>query len=145
MKSLIVIFGSTIFLVTAPAFTRHSEDPWKVPEKYKNMKNPVTADKASVMAGKEVYMSYCISCHGENGKGGGKRSINLDIPPADFTSAEFQSQTDGALLYKVYFGHKEMPGFKKRLPGQVGINEESFGKTRIPGDLINFLRSFAKK
>jgi hypothetical protein len=38
-----------------------------------------------------------------------------------------------------------MPGFVKRLPGHVGITEDSFGKTRIPGDLINFLRSFAKK
>ena len=145
MKSLSVILSITGILVTATAFTWHVEDPWKVPEKYKNMKNPVVADKASIEAGKEVYMANCTSCHGENGKGSGKRSVNLNTPPTDFTSAAFQNQTDGSLLYKVYFGHREMPGFVKRLPGHVGITEDSFGKTRIPGDLINFLRSFAKK
>lgn len=144
MKSLIVIFGITTFFAASTAFKWHSEDPWKVPEKYQNMKNPVPSDKASIDAGKDIYMTYCISCHGENGKGTGKRSENLDTPPADFTSAVFQKQTDGALLYKVYFGHREMPGFKKRLPGRAGINEDSFGKTRIPGDLVNFLRSFTK-
>jgi mono/diheme cytochrome c family protein len=97
------------------------------------------------MAGKEIYVLHCTSCHGINGKGAGKRAENLNTPPADFTSDTFQKQTDGALLYKVYFGHREMPGFKRRFPGNEGISEDNFGKTRIPGDLVNFLRSYAKK
>jgi mono/diheme cytochrome c family protein len=116
-----------------------------VPEKYEKMKNPVVPDNASVTAGKEIYLSYCTNCHGKKGKGGGNRSENLTTQPTDFTSASFQDQTDGALLYKVYFGHNEMPGFKKKLPGNEGISEDNFGKTRIPGDLVNYLRSFAKK
>jgi len=145
MKSLLASLGIVTMIAAAPAFDVKQEDPWKVPVNYEKMKNPVTADNASIMAGKEVYISYCTSCHGVDGKGSGKRSGNLNTPPTDFTSASFQKQTDGSLLYKVYFGHKEMPGFKKRLPGHVGINEDNFGKTRIPGDLVNYLRSYAKK
>ena len=145
MKSLTVVFGVAAMFTTAVAFTLHQEDPWKVPEKYEKMKNPVASDKASIISGKEIYMEHCTSCHGINGKGAGKRSVNLNTPPADFTSDAFQKQTDGALLYKIYFGHREMPGFKKRFPGNEGVSEENFGKTRIPGDLVNYLRSYAKK
>lgn len=145
MKSLFAMPVVIAFLAVVPAFNAAQQDPWKVPEKYEKMKNPVAPDNASVIAGKEIYLSHCTNCHGKKGKGGGNRSANLTTQPADFTAAAFQNQTDGALLYKVYFGHNEMPGFKKKFPGNEGISEDNFGKTRIPGDLVNFLRSFAKK
>lgn len=145
MKSLTLVFGIAAVFTTAVAFNVRQDDPWKVPEKYEKMKNPVTADHSSIMAGKEIYEEHCTSCHGINGKGAGRRSDNLNTKPADFTSEGFQKQTDGALLYKIYFGHREMPGFKKKFPGNEGISEENFGKTRVPGDLVNYLRHFAKK
>ena len=145
MKRLISIFGVAAIIATVYSFKGQQDDPWKVPEKYKIMKNPVAADSASIVSGKELYASYCISCHGKNGSGTGKRSTNLATPPSDFTSASFQKQTDGSLLYKIYFGHKDMPGFKKRIPGNNDVIEGTFGKTRSPGDLINYLRTFGKK
>lgn len=145
MKTLLVLIG-TFFLITAViSFTMPQEDPWKVPPKYEKMKNPVPADEASIESGKELYISYCRSCHGLNGKGTGRRADNLSIPPSDFTSDSFQKQTDGALLYKIYFGHRDMPGFKKQIPGTADVFEGSFGKTRSPGDLINYVRTYAKK
>lgn len=127
------------------SFTIQQEDVWKVPEKYVTMKNPVPSNKESIQSGKELYESYCISCHGKTGTGVGKKSKNLTPPPSDFTSESFQKQTDGSLLYKIYFGHKNMPGFKKRIPGNKDVIEGTFGKTRSPGDLINYLRTFASK
>jgi len=144
MKTLIVVPCVVIAIVAALAFSQQP-DPWKVPDKYEKMKNPVVADNASVKAGRELYDTYCRSCHGTDGKGAGKRAPNLTIPPSDFTSASFQQQSDGSLLYKIYFGHKDMPGFKKRIPGNQDVIEGTFGKTRSPGDLINYLRTFSKK
>ncbi|MBL0358935.1 MAG: c-type cytochrome [Chitinophagaceae bacterium] len=145
MKTFIAILAILAVITTAPAFNFKQDDPWKVPDKFEKMKNPVIADDASIQSGKELYASYCRSCHGVDGKGTGKRADKLNIPPSDFTSAAFQLQTDGALLYKVYFGHRDMPGFKKSIPGNQDINDNSFGKTRSAGDLINYLRSFGKK
>ena len=121
---------------------QRQDDPWEVPERYEKLKNPVSADKASINSGKEIYNSYCIYCHGKDGTGSGKRAYLLDTPPADFTAESFQQQSDGALLYKIYSGHKDMPGFKKRIPGTKDAIEGGFGKTRMPGDLVNYIRTF---
>lgn len=145
MKRILIIVGVVAFITTAVSFIWNEEDPWKVPEKYQNLKNPVIADEASINSGKELYTSYCLPCHGRDGKGSGQRAYKLDTSPADFTLESFQKQTDGALLYKIYSGHRDMPGFKKRIPGTKDAIEGGFGKTRLPGDLVNYLRSFSKK
>ena len=144
MKKQIILAGLVLVITTSFSFVLVQEDPWKVPEKYEKLKNPVIADESSISAGQEIYKSYCPNCHGLNGKGAGKRSVNLDIPPSNFTTEAFQKQTDGALLYKIYFGHKEMPGFERKLPGTKGLNDGGFGKTRSAGDLINYIRTFGK-
>ena len=106
---------------------------------------PVTSDKPSLEAGKVLYTSYCITCHGADGKGNGNRAHKLKGVPVDFTTTEFQAHSDGEMLYVIYSGHDEMPGFKKKLlPGKAEVLTGSFGKTRNPGDLVNFIRSFAK-
>ena len=145
MKTILTILGVTAFITIAFSFVLHQEDPWKVPKKYQNLVNPVIADDASINSGKELYSSYCLSCHGKDGKGTGIRANKLTTSPADFTSEEFQKQTDGALLYKIYSGHRDMPGFKKRIPGHKDALEGGFGNTRMPGDLVNYVRSFNDK
>jgi cytochrome c553 len=143
MKILIVTWVVIIF-ATSLSFIPSQEDPWKVPEKYQNLKNPVTADQASISSGKEIYSTYCVSCHGKDGTGAGERALKLNSTPANFTSESFQKQSDGALLYKIYSGHRDMPGFNRKLPGTKDAMEGGFGKTRMPGDLVNYVRSFGK-
>lgn len=146
MKKILLLLGVVALITTTLSFRNSSgEDPWKVPEKYEKLKNPVPADEASIASGKELYNYFCLSCHGSDGKGSGKRAYKLDHTPTDFTNEAFQSQSDGALLFKIYSGHEEMPAFKKRMPGYQDAREISFGKTRIPGDLVNYIRSFGKK
>lgn len=143
MKNLTALFV-VAFMVTIFVSFILPEDPWKVPEKYEKLKNPVNADAASINAGREIYYEHCRSCHGANGKGDGTKAAHLNSTPADFTSADFQKQSDGALLYKIYLGHKDMPSFKKRIPDNDDVIEGTFGKTRGPGDLVNYIRTFAK-
>ena len=110
MKTIAMIFfvasTATFFSFIMP----QQQDPWKVPEKYEKMLNPVKSDEASVKAGRELYIEYCISCHGVKGQGNGKKAASLDTQPVDFTTASFQKHTDGAILYIIYFGHKDKIG-----------------------------------
>lgn len=59
MKSLIVLLGVIVFMTTTQSFNLPQQDPWKVPEKYEKMKNPIVSDDASVKAGNELYVAHC--------------------------------------------------------------------------------------
>jgi mono/diheme cytochrome c family protein len=91
-------------------------DPWPVPDAYKNKVNPLKGDAAATAEGKTLYSTHCKSCHGTKGKGDGPKASQLDTESGDFTKASFQSQTDGALFYKTFEGRKDMPSFKKKIP-----------------------------
>jgi mono/diheme cytochrome c family protein len=90
--------------------------PWPVPDTNKKMKNPVAADATSIAEGKTLYTTHCKSCHGTKGLGDGPKAAQLKTEAGDFTKADFQAQTDGALFYKTTEGRDDMPSFKKKIP-----------------------------
>jgi mono/diheme cytochrome c family protein len=75
---------------------------------------PVAADAS--LDGKALYATHCKSCHGSKGLGDGSKAAQLKTEPGDFSTAEFQAQTDGALFYKTTEGRDDMPNFKKKIP-----------------------------
>ncbi len=50
--------------------------------------------------GATVYNTYCVTCHGDTGKGDGVAGAALDPKAADFTAAGFFDSRDDALLTK---------------------------------------------
>ena len=132
MKKYISILFTLSFVTVLMAFVPKSQnDPWPVPDKYKNMANPVKSDATSLATGKELYTQHCKSCHGTKGKGDGPKAAQLDTESGDFTKAAFQSQTDGALFYKTFEGRKDMPSFKKKIADQNDI-----------WAVVNYMRTF---
>ena len=122
MKKYISILFIVSFATVIMAFVPKTQnDPWPVPDKYKNMANPVKADATSIATGKELYTQHCKSCHGTKGKGDGPKAAQLDTECGDFTKPATQSQTDGALFYKTFEGRKDMPSFKKKIADQNDI------------------------
>lgn len=120
-------------LLVSLAFGVKSISPdssWPVPDKYKNMKNPVAADSESISTGKSLYTLHCKSCHGKEGLGDGSKAAQLDTPCGDFTDEAFQSQTDGALYYKTAEGRDDMPGFRNKIPDSDDL-----------WSLVNYLRT----
>ena len=88
---------------------------WKVPSKYVTMKNPIPA-KQDASIGKLLFDKHCKSCHGKEGYGDGPKAADMKGDLSDFSTAEFQKQTDGELFYKTSFGRDDMPEFTKILP-----------------------------
>ncbi|WP_456376888.1 c-type cytochrome [Lutibacter sp.] len=97
------------------AFTTLTQEEWKVPAKYETMKNPVDTN-TDIATGKSLYNKHCKSCHGVEGYGDGPKAEDLDGELGDFSSEEFQAQSDGALFYKTTIGRDDMPEFTKKLP-----------------------------
>jgi len=89
---------------------------WVAPVKYKTMKNPVAADANSTSTGKDLYAKHCKSCHGKDGLGDGPKAATLGASCSDFTTKEFQSQTDGEIFYKITQGKEKMPAYGKTIP-----------------------------
>lgn len=122
MKKYISILFTLMFVTVLMAFApKTPNDPWPVPDKYKNMANPVKSDATSIAKGKELYTQHCKSCHGTKGKGDGPKAAQLDTECGDFTKPATQSETDGALFYKTSEGRKDMPSFKKKIADQNDI------------------------
>lgn len=88
---------------------------WSVPDAAAKVKNPVKNTTENVNLGKSLYAKDCKSCHGKDGLGDGPKAAELKNFPGDLTTADFQSQTDGALFYKISEGKDEMPSFKKKV------------------------------
>jgi mono/diheme cytochrome c family protein len=97
--------------------------PWDVPADAQANKNPNAKNKESIEAGRNIYNMQCKACHGELGNGQGA------LKAANFTTSEFQSQSDGAIHYKLITGRTTMPSFKS-LPDAEAWN------------VIHFIRTF---
>jgi len=97
-----------------PAVVVQSTSDWKVPAKYQTMKNPIPA-KTDAAIGKSLYSKHCKSCHGSEGYGDGTKAADMKGDLGDFSSANFQKQSDGALFYKTTIGRDDMPEFSKKL------------------------------
>lgn len=46
----------------------------------------VPAPRTSATSGKEMYLAYCATCHGKEGKGDGPVASALKVPPANLTT-----------------------------------------------------------
>lgn len=112
--TIIFLLASSVVLY---AFTRaYQSKEWVVPEAAKKIKNPTDKSaKEDLAIGKSLYAKHCQSCHGREGYGDGPKAKELKGEVGDFSTAEFQSQTDGALFYKLTTGRDDMPAFNKKI------------------------------
>ena len=115
MKTLKILSLVIVATFALYSFTSLVQDEWIVPEKYNKMENPVSADTDKDI-GKSLYSKHCKSCHGKEGYGDGPKADEQDGDLGDFSTEEYQSQTDGALFYKTSFGRDDMPEYTKKMP-----------------------------
>ena len=115
MKTLkfLMIIGVVSFALYS--FNSFDQDKWVVPAKYEKMQNP-TDPSVDLDIEKSLYNKHCKSCHGKEGYGDGTKADEVEGDLGDFSTAEFQAQSDGALFYKSYIGRDDMPNYEKKIP-----------------------------
>jgi mono/diheme cytochrome c family protein len=115
MKTLKILTIVAVVSVGLLSFGKLVQEEWKVPAKYEKMTNPEDASKSNIAMGKSLYAKHCQSCHGKAGLGDGPKAMEVEGDLGDFSSEEFQAQSDGALFYKSYIGRKDMPNYEKKM------------------------------
>ena len=120
MKAIKTILFIGIISFAFYSFTSITQDEWVVPAKYENMKNP-TDPSVDLDIGKSLYKKHCQSCHGKEGYGDGPKADEQSGDLGDFSSEEFQAQSDGALFYKSYIGRNDMPNYEKKIPDEEDV------------------------
>jgi len=133
MKSLIMVVFAGLIAFSFTTNLRDGGKPWPVPDAAKNKKNPVAKSAESVEAGKALWSKHCKACHGAKGLGDGSKAAQLETDPGNFSKADFQAQTDGAIFYKTSEGRDDMPSFKKKIADAEDI-----------WNLVNYIRTLKK-
>jgi mono/diheme cytochrome c family protein len=107
-----IFFCSVALSLTIGAF---AQSDWKAPKEADALKNPFKGNAQALAEGKKIYTQMCVVCHGESGKGDGVAGKNLKPKPGNYTTAAFQSQTDGAIFWKLTHGKGAMAAYEKIL------------------------------
>lgn len=77
--------------------------------------NTTQVKRTSATSGKEMYVTYCTICHGQNGKGTGPAAQSLLTHPADLTTltkkngGKFPAEQVAAVLRSGAHGSQDMP------------------------------------
>ncbi len=120
-----------LFLVLIVLISFHlSAQEWVVPAEEGVKLSPFAFNDSTRKVGADLYNTNCKSCHGDPGK---NNVINLVPPPPDVASVKMQTNSDGALHFKLVQGRAPMPSFKNIL--------SSTDIWRV----ISFVRSFNDK
>lgn len=115
---IFVLIGA-VTLAARVSFGETPREPGAYPPA-QSLESPFEMSDASVRQGRQVYVRYCVTCHGLDGKGETDMAETLKEPPSDLTNGEWKyGGTDGELLTLIQSGTETgMPAFFEQLNEQ---------------------------
>ena len=119
MKKKRIFPGMTLVIVVSflfLGFNSHSQEKWVAPLSADKIVNPLKGDVNAAANGQKLYKVLCVVCHGAKGKGDGVAGAGLTPKPTNLTSLEFQSQSDGAIFWKIQTGRAPMASYETSIP-----------------------------
>jgi mono/diheme cytochrome c family protein len=108
--SLIIVTFFTIFCIVGPVYAHG----WKAPEEVAKITNPIPAGNKSIELGKDIFSSFCATCHGAMAKGKSKEEADTSMDPPNL-KMRLKNHSDGDFFWKIQNGKGDMPSFKEDL------------------------------
>jgi S-disulfanyl-L-cysteine oxidoreductase SoxD len=130
-----IVPGERVFAMPAGMVPRGGELalPREAREQVVGRPNPIKPTPESLEVGQRHWVTFCVPCHGENGKGDGTVTTKF-VPPPDLTNAGLQRiRSDGYYYHYIGTGGAVMPAY-----GEVLSPEERW-------HVVNFLRTLAAR
>jgi high-affinity iron transporter len=98
------------------------------------------ARAADMAAAKQNYDTFCVKCHGANGKGDGPAAATLTTKPRDFTDCAKMSKISDATLFNVIKNGGAAAGLSKDMQAwSSGFEDDEIH------DLVTYVRTFCEK
>lgn len=105
-----------------------------VPADYASMKNPFEGNQDAVAAGKQVFTSNCVTCHGSDAKGDGPAGASLNPRPANLQLTV--KETDAAYMHWTISEGGSAAGLSSAMPAFKGVlSDDDIWRT------VNYLRA----
>jgi mono/diheme cytochrome c family protein len=130
-----IVTGERVFTLPAGVVARGGQPtiPREARDLAARLPNPTRVTPESLVAGQQRFQTFCVPCHGVQGKGDGLVSARF-IPPPDLTNAALQKvRTDGYWYSYISVGGAVMPAY-----GEALSPEERW-------QVVNYLRTLAAK
>ena len=103
----------TLIICVCAVLKLSAQTEWVVPAEDQGKLSPVQFTEPMQQSGADIFSAQCQVCHGMPGQG--NYNAMLVPSPGDPAAQKFQSNTDGAMFYKISEGRATMPSFKSAL------------------------------
>jgi len=80
----------------------------------RELRNPFAADEAHLAQGRQLYETFCLVCHGAQGKGDGPLVPKIPNPPS-YSSERVRGMAAGQLFHVITFGSGRMPSYASQI------------------------------
>jgi mono/diheme cytochrome c family protein len=80
----------------------------------RELTNPLGATPGTLVDGRALYQTYCVVCHGSEGRGDGPLAGKIPPPPA-YTSERVRPFPPGRLFHVLTRGSNKMPSYATQL------------------------------
>lgn len=128
LMSLLLLPVFCVYL-SPNSYAQELVETWVAVNSAELLESPVKASRRSVNRGERVFAQRCSVCHGDSARGNGPGGRALAPKPADLRSEFTQSQSHGALFWKITEGRGAMPAWASIL------------KENERWNLVNYIKS----
>ena len=68
------------------------------------LRNPFPANAANLAEGEELYVKFCVHCHGTGGEADGLVASKLSGPPPSYKGPVLMALSEGKMFHSIYYG-----------------------------------------